>query len=359
MDIPSHLFVDFFHRAHDPMQILRGNEFGAFNAATARVLGYDNPEDIKTANPAEFSPEFQRDGTSSREKAAQMLEIAYERGSHVFDWDHVDTQGLVFVVEVALTYVNEDSERNFYSVWRDVTLRLQQQKELIDEERQAQNLARLRSLGELSSEIAHDFRNYIQVMVGYADVIEALTNDQTIINNLEKIFSAGESASDLANRILEYGRQETGELEEIELVELLKKLRDMASPLVGENIRLEFEMPTEPCSVFGRKIQLEEVLLNLVVNGRDAMPNGGELRVVLSVENNQDYEIKISDSGIGMSAELLEQVTQPYFTTKGRGKGSGLGLSMVEATVAAMSGAIDIDSVLDVGTTVTLKLPRI
>lgn len=308
MDIPDHLFVDFFHRAHDPMQILQGQKFVAFNAATARVLGYSDPELIKKAHPSEFSPERQSDGALSFDKGLEMMELAHSNGSHVFDWDHVDAQGQLFTVEVALTSVGTGDDRVLYSVWRDVTQRLKQQEERIELERQIHHLNKLKSLGQLSSEIAHDFKNYLQIMIGYAEVSHALSEDQTLRANLDEIMSAGSDASELVSRILNFGRQEASEDEQISMGSLLANMRDLAEPLLPPNIKLTFDLNDQVDSrVLGQRNRLEDALLNLIVNARDAMPDGGELRISLKQFENHQCALVVKDSGVGMSPQLYRE----------------------------------------------------
>lgn len=232
---------------------------------------------------------------------------------------------------------------------------------------------RLEAVGQLTGGVAHDFNNLLGIMLGNAEMLGDLVDGDpqaaTYVDNLQR---AVERASSLTHRLLAFSRQQTLLPKASNVSGLIKGLDDMLRRTLGEQVELEIDLQrrTWPALIDGS--QFEHALINLAVNARDAMPKGGRLtiaatNITLDKTQTSDMEdvapgdyvvVTVNDTGTGMSPDVQKQVFEPFFTTKGVGEGSGLGLSMVYGFAKQSKGHIGIDSTIDVGTTVSLYMPR-
>ncbi len=242
---------------------------------------------------------------------------------------------------------------------------------LASEERLA-HAQKMEALGQLTGGIAHDFNNVLQVIVGSLNVIErqiALGRANAIDRPLAAIRKASDAASSLTNRMLAFSRRQTLLPREIDPNKLVAGMEEMLRRTLGPQIDLDLRLDCRHWSVSCDPSQLESVLLNLAINARDAMPQGGVLRIAtadltLTAESSDpdmepgDYvEIEVTDSGVGMSHDLLGRVFEPFFTTKPAGKGTGLGLSQVYGFVKQSGGHVRIESAPGEGTRARIYLP--
>ena len=237
---------------------------------------------------------------------------------------------------------------------------------------------RLESVGQLTGGIAHDFNNLLTVIQGNLQVLDelpVLAGDAYGRQLVGAAARASRRGAELTSKLLAFSRRQVLQPLVVNVDVLLQSLADMLRRTLDQRIRIEVEVPLEPATVLADPVQLESALLNIAINARDAMPDGGtlafraEVFVVLpddiraelddsrSVDNGL-VAIAIADSGTGMSDEAKERAFEPFFTTKEAGRGTGLGLSTVYGFVKQSKGAITIDSALGQGTTVTLYIPR-
>jgi two-component system cell cycle sensor histidine kinase/response regulator CckA len=221
-------------------------------------------------------------------------------------------------------------------ITEDVT----KQRELEEQLRQSQ---KMEALGRLAGGIAHDFNNLLTVICGYSKMLldrsgETGANRQ----KLEQILNAGNFASILTRQLLAFSRRQVQEAKVVNVNHLLTNLEALLRPLIGEHITIETEFDPALSAIKADPHQIEQVVMNLAANARDAMPEGGHFRLQTSMANPSGagshaggprVRIRISDSGCGMDARTLERVFEPFFTTKGLGKGTGLGLSTVYGIV--------------------------
>ncbi|WP_363352052.1 ATP-binding protein [Methylocystis echinoides] len=242
---------------------------------------------------------------------------------------------------------------------------------LASEERLA-HAHKMEALGQLTGGIAHDFNNVLQVIVGSLSVIErqiALGRAASIERPLAAIRKASTTASSLTNRMLAFSRRQTLVPRVIEPDKLVAGMEEMVRRTLGPEIELDLRLGPCRCSVTCDPSQLENALLNLAINARDAMPQGGLLRITTvdrtfrtklpepDIEPGDYVEIEVTDSGVGMSHELLSRVFEPFFTTKPLGEGTGLGLSQVYGFVKQSGGFVRIESAPGKGTTARIYLP--
>jgi signal transduction histidine kinase/ActR/RegA family two-component response regulator len=232
--------------------------------------------------------------------------------------------------------------------------------------------ARLEAVGQLAGGVAHDFNNLITVIKGYADLLSAhLSPDDPVVKYAEQISKAGDRASALTRQLLAFSRKQSAEPQAIELNSLVTNLQKMLKVLVGERYDLSFVPAAKSATVMADPGQLEQVILNLVANARDAMPEGGsiELRtenVVVDeaaaaqqgVQAGQYVRVCVKDTGCGMDPDTQAHIFQPFFTTKDVGKGTGLGLSIVYAATKHAGGFIEVQSAPGRGSTFSIGIPQ-
>lgn len=246
------------------------------------------------------------------------------------------------------------------------------ERELLEQQlRQAQ---KVEIIGRLAGGVAHDFNNLLSVIGGYADLtLERLPEGDSLREDLEEVRNATRRAADLTRQLLAFARRQIVAPKVIDLNAVVAGLDKMLRRLVGEDIDLVTVQATEPARVKADAGQIEQLIMNLVVNARDAMPQGGKLtletqnveldeayaRTHVAVQPGQYVMLAVSDSGTGMSKEVLGHLFEPFFTTKEPGVGTGLGLSTVYGVVKQSGGNIWVYSEVGRGTTFKVYLPRV
>ena len=250
----------------------------------------------------------------------------------------------------------------------DRTDRRRAEIELREKDRALQHATRMEAVGQLTSGVAHDFNNLLTVIQGN---VALLLDDNATSPELEQIDSAVQSAADLTRKLLAYSRRSALRPQTVDIADLLLDTYKLFSSTLPETIAVRTASDALIGTCHADRTQLESALLNLALNARDAMPEGGELIIAAEldyVENPLAERLKLTpgiyvridvrDTGAGMSPELLEHVYEPFFTTKPVGEGTGLGLSMAYGFARQSDGALTIDSALGEGTTVRIYLPR-
>ena len=247
----------------------------------------------------------------------------------------------------------------------DITDRLEIEEKL----RQSQ---RLEAVGQLTGGVAHDFNNLLTVIVGNAEIItESLASDSKLRGLSEMIQEAADRGAELIRSLLAFSRKQALDPKHIDANQLLTNFQGLLSRSIGETIQLELALEPELWLAQVDPGQLENALLNLAINARDAMPSGGRLLIeTLNVSLSEDYGsqhdvtpgdyviIGVSDSGVGIAPENLDKVFEPFYTTKSKDKGTGLGLAMVYGFARQSYGHINVYSEVGQGTTIRLYLPR-
>lgn len=222
---------------------------------------------------------------------------------------------------------------------------------------------KLEALGHLAGGVAHDFNSLLTVINGYSEMIkEGLAPDSPLIPMLEEIRRAGQRSAELTQQLLASSRRQVLAPRRLDLNAVVRKAAALLRRLLAQDIMLESELAEGLWPVMADSGQLEQVLMNLAVNARDAMPRGGTLR--LETRNHQGDHARqvlltISDSGCGIREEHRERLFEPFFTTKRQGHGTGLGLSTVHGIISQSGGRIAVESELEVGTTFHIALPAV
>ena len=245
---------------------------------------------------------------------------------------------------------------NVLLITADITERRRAERTLLETEEQLHRAQRLESLGQLAGGIAHDFNNLLQVIEGnLAFAKQGLQDGQRPIDELDQAIRATERAAELTSHLLAIGRRQHVDSKRVELGELVGRSMRMLRRTIPESILLQYEVPTARHFVALDAPQFEQVLINLCVNARDAMPDGGTLKVRIEQDGPGHVLMSVSDTGVGIAPENLGRVFEPFFTTKGAG--SGLGLAVAAGIIAAHGGLIAAESDGVRGATLKVRLP--
>lgn len=247
-------------------------------------------------------------------------------------------------------------------ILRDVTAELELEEQL----RQSQ---KMEAIGRLAGGIAHDFNNLLTAINGYGQLLAQSMGDSPQKVYVDEIAKAGQRAADLTANLLRISRRQALSFQVVDLGRLIVELRGMLQQMIGEDVYLTTSFDLHLGQIWVDPGQLEQVLLNLAINARDAMPTGGELEITAK---NVDFAgprfelpaggyvlIEVRDTGTGIDPDHAPHIFEPLFTTKKKGKGTGFGLAMVYATVTRSNGAIQVDSAPGEGTTFRIYLPRV
>jgi two-component system cell cycle sensor histidine kinase/response regulator CckA len=238
-------------------------------------------------------------------------------------------------------------------------------------EEELRHSQKLEAVGRLAGGVAHDFNNLLTAIIGYSELIEKRATGATL-EHAQLIRKAGEQAAALTRQLLAFSRKQILDPRVLDLNALVRDMEKLLQRVIGEGIKIEIETAAQIARVRADPNQLEQVLLNLGVNGRDAMPRGGTLRIVtqdviltpgeiaargIDVAHGRYVTLIVSDTGSGMDSETRARVFEPFFTTKGPGKGTGLGLSTVYGIVKQSGGGITVESAVGHGCTFSIFLP--
>jgi PAS domain S-box-containing protein len=345
--------------------IYRSSNDGRFldvNPALIHMLGYDSADEVVTLDPQRqvfvepaeqerLLQEFQRTG---------CLDSAEVR------WKRKD--GSVITVRLsgrAATDLDE-SDQALEIIAEDITER----RALEDQFRQAQ---KMEAVGRLAGGVAHDFNNLLMVVSGYTEVLmEELDQNDRLLPKVQAIQQAADRATTLTRQLLAFSRKQLLELKVVDVNSIVADMERLLRPLIGENIDLTTKLTPNVGHTRADAGQLEQVIMNLVVNAKDAMPDGGRILIQTSeadldashrehslIEPGSYILLSVSDTGAGMDKETQSRIFEPFFTTKEKGKGTGLGLSTVYGIVKQSGGYIFAQSEPGCGTTFRIYLPRV
>jgi PAS domain S-box-containing protein len=332
-----------------------------WNAGAARVFGYA-AEAVENRHFSIFYP--QNEVTASVPK--QHLEQARQGSMEVDGW-RVRKDGSLFWANTVTTALLNDGGalRGYAMIVRDTTDRMRLENQF----RQAQ---KMEAVGRLAGGVAHDFNNLLTVINGYGEILTStIPHDNPSWGAVNSIREAGERAASLTAQLLAFSRKAIVEPKVLDLNEIVSHLERLLRRLIGEDIILATTLARNLNLVRADPTQMEQIVLNLAVNARDAMPRGGKLTIEtqnldLGERSTTAYadfqpgryvQLSVSDTGVGMTEEVKSKIFEPFFTTKEAGHGTGLGLSMVYGAVKTHRGNISVYSELGVGTTFKILLP--
>jgi two-component system, cell cycle sensor histidine kinase and response regulator CckA len=280
--------------------------------------------------------------------------------------------GKALTVEVAVTPIRSAGQALFTSFIRDISDRKRAEEALVRTEEQLRRSQKMEAIGRLAGGIAHDFNNLLTVINGYSEqLVEGLTADDPWHAAADEIFKAGQRATTLTRQLLAFSRKQVLEPRPFDLNRALKEMKKMLRRVIGEDINLVSVMAPDVKPIKADLGQIEQVIMNLVVNARDAMPDGGKLiietaNVTLDESYAQDRAevqpgdyvlLAVTDTGCGMTEEVKARIFEPFFTTKEFGKGTGLGLATVYGIIKQSGGHLTVYSEPGHGTTFKVYLP--
>jgi two-component system, cell cycle sensor histidine kinase and response regulator CckA len=320
-----------------------------------------------------FSPV---DDEAARSLAAhhEVLRTGQPRFDESEPLTDVRTGALRWFETRSVPLVLPDGARQVLWIATDITDRRTAQETLRVTEEQFRQAQKMEAVGQLAGGIAHDFNNLLTAILGYSElVLEQIGSDSELAPDLHEIRKAGERARGLTAQLLAVGRKQLLQPQILDLNAVVSEVEGMLRRVISEDIQFEIAVDQRLSRVHADPGQIHQVLMNLAINARDAMPRGGTLRIttgntLASVgepslgeppSQQRCVALTISDTGCGMSPEVRARIFEPFFTTKAPGKGTGLGLSMVYGVVAESGGRISVESERDRGTTFTIHLPAI
>ena len=329
---------------------IRSGDWHYVSPAIERVLGW---------TPAEWQSHEAPWGTSlhedDREAALRQEELALESGFLRSEYRMRRKDGAVVWIRDEATLLQESGEPQWHGILTDVT----EQRTLENRLRQSQ---KLEAVGQLAGGIAHDFNNLLVAIIGYGELaLLKAGHDPELQSDLAQIGIAADRARDLTQRLLSFSRKEARTVETVDLNDIVASAHPMLRRVLGANLELVTFPADVPCCVSVDPTELDQALLNLCVNARDAMPHGGRLTISTGIERRGSTTyacLRVADTGTGIDPALLPHVFEPFFTTKEAGRGTGLGLAMVSEFVTGCDGVAEVESGGGTGSTFTLLLPR-
>lgn len=282
-------------------------------------------------------------------------------------------------VETVQSPLVGDGEERLGTVWvyRDVSARVASEKALQESQEQLRQAQKMEAIGRLSGGVAHDFNNLLTVILGYTRILgEELGSDSvpdrdTLMHDVDGIQKAARRSVSLTRQLLAFSRRQVLKPSRVDLNEAVRDLEKMLRRLITERVRLHLSLKADPADVYVDQGQMEQVLMNLVVNARDAMPEGGSIAIRTYIRELTEETVtvadragpgryvclEISDTGCGMDKETRKKVFDPFYTTKEPGVGTGLGLSTVFGIVRQTNGHIELDTTPGEGSTFRILLP--
>ncbi len=344
----------------------------SWNAGAERIKGYSAGEIIGKHFSVFYTDEDRQAGVPRK-----ALETAVREGKYEAESPRVRKDGTRFVANVVIDALRDESGRlvGFAKITRDVTERHQQQAELEEARLALAQSQKMEALGQLSGGIAHDFNNLLHVIKNSAAILHRRlpASNPDIATALDMIGRSADRAANLTQRLLVFSRRQPLQPQRLDPHQLVSNMAPLLKSALGESIQLQIEGRKGAWPVSVDPGQLETALLNLAVNAHDAMPNGGSLTIeITNAVIDEEYAlahedakqgdyvlIAVTDTGTGMTPEVIAKAFEPFFTTKEIGQGTGLGLSQVYGFIKQSGGHVAIDSEVGRGTTIRLYLPRL
>ncbi|MBI5557342.1 MAG: response regulator [Deltaproteobacteria bacterium] len=354
-------FRDLIESASDIIQILQPDgRFLFVNRSWEETLGY-SPEEL--ANLSIFSL---IDPDCGEYCKATFRKVLCEGRVDTIKTTFVAKNGRKIILEGSANCKFEaGTPQSIRCIFRNVT----EQKKLEAQFLQSQ---KMEAIGRLAGGVAHDFNNLLTTIIGYSDIVlRQLPDMHPLWDKIEAINSAGKKSAALTRQLLAFSRKQVLEMKSVNLNKVIRDLSKMMQRLLGEDVELKSSLEEEISAIMADPVQLEQILMNLAVNSRDAMPNGGELLIeTAGIHVDDDYVklhkgmkpgeyalLSVTDTGEGMTREVQEQIFEPFFTTKEEGKGTGLGLATIYGIVKQHNGYIYVNSGPGRGTSFKIFFP--
>jgi two-component system cell cycle sensor histidine kinase/response regulator CckA len=362
-------YRELVQRMADGVVVHVNGEIVFVNQAAIALVGAESREQLLGRSVVDFihPDEVQRG-------IAQLRALSSARAPQPFsEFRMLRPDGTVRNVEFSATTVQFGLTGAVQIVCRDVTERIRAAEALRDKDLQLQQSQKLEAVGRLAGGVAHDFNNLLTVITGFTQIVlEQIASDDARHGDLREVQRAAHAAAKLTRQLLAFSRKQLLQPAELDLNVIVAEAEKMLARVIGEDLHLVTRYAQGGAPVLADRGQLEQVLMNLVVNARDAMPHGGVLTVVTDIVTLDDpsllkrldlaagryVRLQVVDTGVGMPPEVAAFIFEPFFTTKPPTTGTGLGLSMVYGIVKQSGGAIDLSTEPGKGATFSLYFPE-
>jgi PAS domain S-box-containing protein len=334
-----------------------------WNAGGQRIKGYSAEEIV-----GQHFSRFYTDADQSNGRPARALRLAETNGRYEEEGWRVRKNGSFFWASVVIDPIRDDSGKllGFAKITRDITERREAQQKLEKVQRQLAESQKLEALGQLTGGVAHDFNNLLMILSGNIHTLKKLAGDdpkgQRAIQSIE---AAAQRGASLTSQLLSFARRQRVNPEPVDVVEHINSVRQVLDTGLGGTVTLLVEAEPGLWPVTVDTAEFDTALVNLVINARDAMPDGGVVTIKAKnitlrgeLHNGDHVAITIADNGTGIPPDVVSRVFDPFFTTKPVGKGTGLGLSQVHGFAHQAGGTVNLSSELGKGTIITICLPR-
>ena len=334
----------------------------SWNIGGERIKGY-SPEEILGQHFSRFYTETDR----ANGRPARALGIARDQGRYEEEGWRVRKDGSFFWASVIIDPIYEDGSLvGFAKITRDITERRNTQLKLEAMQTQLAESQKFDALGQLTGGVAHNFNNLLMIISGSLHILKkGDVDDSRFQRAISAIETAAKRGAALTGQLLTFARRQSVNPQAIHLADRIEAIREVLYAGVGSTVRIAFDIEREVWPVKADVSEFETGLLNLVINARDAMPDGGTVtigahNIVLNdpLHSGEYVAITVADTGLGIPSDVVDKIFEPFFTTKPVGKGTGLGLSQVHGFAHQAGGTIKVASELGKGTTFTILLPR-
>jgi PAS domain S-box-containing protein len=331
------------------------------NPHFTRLTGY-RPEEVIGLNPRVLMT-----GETSAEEYRQLWETIQSGGEWRGEFHNRNKDGGLYWEQALIAPIRDENDTitHFIAIKEDITERKQLEGQL-------RHSQKMDAIGQMAGGIAHDFNNILTAIVGYASIMQIkLPEDSPLKKNAEQIVATAERGANFTQRLLAFSRKQVSILVAVNLNEVINRVHQLLLQLISEKIRLEINLDPQVVAILADSGQIEQVLMNLLTNARDAMPQGGS--IVISTEAvvlDNDFVhargfgtpgryalLTFTDSGEGMDAAIVKHIFEPFYTTKELGKGTGLGLSIIYGIIKNHNGYILCNSTIGLGTVFQIYLP--
>jgi PAS domain S-box-containing protein len=331
------------------------------NDAASKMLGYTNAELLAM-------PVYVLDPDTSKAAWPAIWKALKDLGRRTFETHHRAKDGTIIPVEISANYMELDGEEFSCAFARDIRDR----KEIEQRLRQSE---KMEAIGALAGGVAHDFNNQLTSIMGYSEILrDQFSADVEATSLVDNVLRSARRAADLTRQLLAFSRKGKYVIERVDVNDLVREVATVVSRTIDKRIQIQLSLGSRSSVVEGDASQLQNAILNLALNARDAMPEGGalcfftgdrranegaatELSHGFQLSPGEYVEVTVADNGAGMDDATQARMFEPFFTTKEQGKGTGLGLAAVYGTVKSHRGALGVESLCGKGTTIRVYLP--